>query len=945
MMTIGGLSLGQVQKLARQGLDIGAVRKGAVATGPRGVPFQSYDVEAVVSSGESERLKAEGFRLTDIPGKGPVHKIGTPYEVYRSFDEPIGGIRAQISKIHADYPDLVQVTTIGKSLQGRPILALRLTNKAAKGAKPEVLFVATTHAREWVSTEVAMRLARYLLANHGSDARVTDLLDTTEIWIIPVVNPDGYQYTFTDERLWRKNLRDNDGDGVISTSDGVDINRNFNSHWGYDDEGSSPALPDAAFRGTAPESEPETRAQADFVRAHDFKFVVSYHTYGNLILYPWGWQVKTPSLDDAIFVAQAGTDSSPAIYDSLLGVGYDPGVGADLYITNGDFTDWAYNGAGVPGHTVELTDGYDFRFPDDEGMVQTVFEDNLEFALALAESAHDPANPVSPVGLPAQDLYHTPVAASWGTEQQIIVVARKGLGLELAYNDMQVPFPEQLGERYNVAPGVYYSRYVATVSGQEAGNSVTYSIRVDGAVAESHSYVVESATSHPILVMAAEDYSGSNPTYHPANKPHYLSYYEDALDAGGYYYDVWDVDQQGIPSYQDVLSHYDTVIWYTGDDYAATVPNGLSTHEDETLQIRDMMNFGGGKVFATGQDLAWLSSVYGYSPDDFFQYYLGAISHIEEGGVDPNTGEAFAVKGVAGDPVFGGLEFSLNGRKSASNQAFNDTFLATSGFINQEGEVAARYDRPGGPFDPHTGSYYVYSQMADVSYKRLGGTFTLPAGSPKLRFWMSYDIETDWDFAFVEVSVAGSGLWTTLPDANGATAPSTGDSCPAGWVDQIHPFLANYMDAGCNPTGATGAWHAFTGNSGGWRQVEIDLAAYAGMTVELYISYASDWSVQNLGVFVDDIELAGYPAESFETGYGDWSPQPGPDSAPFNNWNRIEGAGFPEGPAIRTSKSVYLGFGFEGIATQESRNAVMDRVMQYLDGWGPEGAVASAGGG
>ncbi|MDH3236812.1 MAG: M14 family metallopeptidase, partial [Alphaproteobacteria bacterium] len=505
MVTIDGLLLGQVQKLARQGLDIGAVRKGALTTGPRGVPFQAYNVEAVVSSGERARLRDEGFRLTDIPGKGPVHKIGTPYEVYRSFDEPIGGIRAQVRKIHADYPDLVQVKSIGKTLQGRPILALRLTNEAAKGAKPEVLFVATTHAREWVSTEVAMRLTRYLLANHGSDARVTELLDTTEVWIIPVVNPDGYQYTFTDERLWRKNLRDNDGDGVISTSDGVDINRNFDSHWGYDDEGSSPALPDATFRGAAPESEPETKALADFVRAHDFKFTVSYHTYSNLILYPWGWQVKTPSLDDPIFVAQAGTDTSPAIYDSILGIGYDPGVGADLYITNGEYSDWAYEGAGVPGYTVELTDTYGFEFPDDEAMVQTVFEDNLEFALSLAESAHDPANPVSPVGMPAQDLYHTPVAASYGPDQQIIVLARKDLDLQLAYNDAVVPFAEQLGERYNVASGIYYSRYVATISGQQAGDTIAYSILVNGEPAETHSYAVESASDHPILLMAAED--------------------------------------------------------------------------------------------------------------------------------------------------------------------------------------------------------------------------------------------------------------------------------------------------------------------------------------------------------------------------------------------------------------------------------------------------------
>ena len=135
----------------------------------------------------------------------------------------------------------------------------------------------------------------------------------------------------------------------------------------------------------------------------------------DLILYPWGWQVRTPSFDDPIFKAQAGTDDNPAIWDSLLNIGYDPGVGADLYTTNGEFADWAYARAGTPAYTVEVTLGYDgpdtetatyygFEFPDDEDMVQTVFEDNLEFALSLAESARTPSHPVSPVGITAENV-------------------------------------------------------------------------------------------------------------------------------------------------------------------------------------------------------------------------------------------------------------------------------------------------------------------------------------------------------------------------------------------------------------------------------------------------------------------------------------------------------------------------------------------------------------
>ena len=300
-----------------------------------------------------------------------------------------------------------------------------------------------------------------------------------------------------------------------------------------------------------------------------------------------------------------------------------------------------------------------------------------------------------------------------------------------------------------------------------------------------------------------------------------------------------------------MLSHYEVAIWYTGDDYIPRVPNGLQTHQDEVLAFREFINHEEGKLFATGQDLAWLRAVAAFSSDDFFQYYLGAYIDIDTGGMDATTGLPSDVKGDTGDPIFDGLTFSLhngNGGDGADNQCCSSTFLSTSSCLPHfSDEIAARYDRTGGPFEPHSGSYYVYSQLADSAHKRLGGTFDIPAGSPTLKFWTSYDIESDWDFAFVEISVAGSGVWTTLPDMNGMTAPNTGQSCLSGWVDQIHPFLGNYMDAACNPTGLTGDWNAFTGNSGGWQQVEMDLSAYAGQTVELYISYATDWSTPGPG--------------------------------------------------------------------------------------------------
>jgi len=940
LVSIEAKSQGQVQKLAGMGIDISAVEEGPVVEGKRGLPMQTYHVEAVVSALDEKKLGREGFSWADKPGKGPVKKIGEPYEVYHSFDEPINGIRAQLHNIAATYPHIAQLKKIGHSIQKRDMLVMRLTNEKAgkKDDKPQVLFMATHHAREWVATEMAMRLIKYLTANYGSDERVTSLLDSVEVWIMPVGNPDGYQYTFTNERLWRKNLRDNDGDGQITIADGVDLNRNFDGHWGYDNEGSDSRWADATYRGTAPHSEPEVKALADFIQDNDFKFTLTYHTHGDLILYPWGWQLQTTSLDDPIFVAQAGTDDNPGIWDSLRSHGYDPGVGADLYTTNGDFTDWAYYELGIPTQCVELTEGYDFRFPDDEGMLQTVFNDNLDFALSYAESARDPAHPVSPAvfgPIEIYDVYHTPVTASNGPNQIVPVLARRELDLTLHYSinggdEQETGFSENLGVVYNDRPGTYYSRYVAVISGQSAGDSVSYRLTWgEGEQLGPYSYGVMNATGNRILVVAAEDYTGPAPPYPPGG-PHYLGYYTDALNAGGYQYDVWDIDAKvAIPSYVEVLSHYDAAIWYTGDDYAAFVPLGLDTQEAEVMNFRTFMNYDG-KLLATGQDLAWYPLVYGGYDDDFFQYYLGANIHLEGGGMGP--GGAFDVNGQAGDPIFDGLNFSLQGGDGADNQHYADSFVPTGHFLPHfDHRIAAWYDRIG-LYDPHSGDYYVYSQQMDESYKRMGGTFTLPAGSPTLKFWTSYNIEADWDYAFVEISEVGSGVWTTLPDLHGLTGTGTGESCAAGWVDDIHPFLAHYMDpTTCAPTGTTGEWHAFTGNSGGWQQVEMDLSAYAGKDVELYISYACDWGFQALGAFVDDIELTGYPVEDFEAGVGLWpvSPPP-PGSGADNNWARIESFGLPEAPAIRTPNSLYLGFGFEGIDTAANRNTVMDRVMSYF---------------
>ena len=158
------------------------------------------------------------------------------------------------------------------------------------------------------------RLLAHVLDGYGTDPQITSLVDTRELWFIPVANPDGYDFTFEPgQRLWRKNLRDNNGDGVITPGDGVDLNRNYPYKWGYDNEGSSPNPASETYRGPAPGSEPETQALDAFVQRVDPEFFVNYHSAAELLLYGIGWQVATPSPDDVIYEAMAGDDADPAV--------------------------------------------------------------------------------------------------------------------------------------------------------------------------------------------------------------------------------------------------------------------------------------------------------------------------------------------------------------------------------------------------------------------------------------------------------------------------------------------------------------------------------------------------------------------------------------------------------------------------------------------------------
>jgi hypothetical protein len=361
------------------------------------------DVEVVMSGQQAATVAAQGIELSlKNAAVGTSSRTAQAAEaasdgVYRPYSGP-GGIREEVEQLAAGNPDIAKLVTIGTSINGQPIVGVKITKNARRtpdGARPAVLYIGTVHAREWISPEVTRRLMHLVVDGYRTDPEIKQLLNTRELWFVPVANPDGYDWTFEEgQRLWRKNLRDNDGDGVITPNDGVDLNRNFSTKWAYDDEGSSPDFGNATYRGASPLSEPEDQALDALFDRVGFEFTISYHSAAELLLYGTGWQVATPSPDNYIYEALAGDDANPAV------PGYDPDISAELYTTNGELTEHVSSTYGTLGFTPELStcetasavDSADewepeacesvFNFPDDEALIEAEFQKNIPFALS-----------------------------------------------------------------------------------------------------------------------------------------------------------------------------------------------------------------------------------------------------------------------------------------------------------------------------------------------------------------------------------------------------------------------------------------------------------------------------------------------------------------------------------------------------------------------------------
>jgi len=246
----------------------------------------------------------------------------------------------ELDKMTALYPNLISPKTpISNTIlthEGLPIYYLRISdNPNTDEPEPEALYTALHHAREPNSLAQMIFYMWYLLENYSTDTEIQYLLNETELYFVPCVNPDGYIYNEqTDPNgggMWRKN-RKSDPNGSVH---GVDLNRNYGHEWGYDNNGSSPNSGSQTYRGDSPFSEPETQNLKLFCEAHQFQIALNYHCYGNLLIYPWGYNDQ-PTGDHQTFL---GMSAAMTRENNFFAGSATQTVG---YSANGVSDDWMY---------------------------------------------------------------------------------------------------------------------------------------------------------------------------------------------------------------------------------------------------------------------------------------------------------------------------------------------------------------------------------------------------------------------------------------------------------------------------------------------------------------------------------------------------------------------------------------------------------------------------
>jgi murein tripeptide amidase MpaA len=370
---VGPATFEDVDAVARTGASVDEVDDGKVYV--------------TATPAEARAIRALGFTLEAMPEAG-VLDFPSNYQDYNNYAELVAVVNAAA----AGHPAIVRRVSLGTSYQGRDLIALKISdNVTAEEGEPEVLYNAGQHAREHLTVEMAIYLIEMFTDEYGVDPRITQIVNSRVIWILPNVNPDGSEYDIATGsfRSWRKNRQPTPGSSAI----GTDLNRNWAHQWGGGGSSGSPSS--STYRGPSPFSAPETNWLRQFVLGRvvggeqRITVNIDFHTYSELVLWPYGYTTAST----APGLATDARNTFRTIGQQLAATnGYTPIQASQLYVASGISIDWMWAAQGIFAFTFEMypesASAGGFYPPDDVIAAETAR--NREASLILAEYADCP---------------------------------------------------------------------------------------------------------------------------------------------------------------------------------------------------------------------------------------------------------------------------------------------------------------------------------------------------------------------------------------------------------------------------------------------------------------------------------------------------------------------------------------------------------------------------
>jgi hypothetical protein len=347
------------------------VRNAVAKTGAAINSVEHGALNVTATPAEVAKIRALGLTVSAEPAParaGDVEPLDFPPadSGYHNYAET----NAAIASTLAAYPNLVSRQLIGHSYENRDIVALKISdNVGTDEDEPEVLFTAHQHAREHLTVEMALYLLTELTSKYGTDSRITNLVDSREIWLVPDMNPDGGEYDIRNGSYagWRKNRQPNSGSSAV----GTDLNRNWPYNWGCCG-GSSGSPSSETYRGASAGSSPEVGVVMNFVRSRvvggvqQIKTNIDFHTFSELVLWPYGYTFS----NTAPGMTQQDYDTFSTLGRQMAATnGYTPEQASDLYITDGSIDDWLWATQRVYSFTFEMypsSGGINGFYPPDE---------------------------------------------------------------------------------------------------------------------------------------------------------------------------------------------------------------------------------------------------------------------------------------------------------------------------------------------------------------------------------------------------------------------------------------------------------------------------------------------------------------------------------------------------------------------------------------------------